>query len=132
MVRSIIKEVIIILLLIVAILLALGVVFYDYIPTNKQIPSVSTYKTSESMSKELSEQVKEEEQVLVTMQVTEQDLKGLKTSKDYKPGKSNPFSSYKDETQVDENGNPITINGTVGSSSAGTTTNTFYKPTGTK
>ena len=48
--KSVLKEIIIILLLCCAICLILGVVFYDYIPTNKVIPStVEPYTTSNTI-----------------------------------------------------------------------------------
>lgn len=133
MVKSIIKEVIIILLILLAVVLALGVLFYDYIPNNKTVPSVQGYKTSDSVSREIAEQVTEDAPVLVTYRVTEEDLKELQKTKTYKPGKANPFSTYEDPdpvNQVDENGNPIvnSAKGNVGTSSG----NTFYKNTGTK
>ena len=53
MIKSIIKEIIIVLLLLVAVVLALGVLFYDYIPMNKIVPSVASYTTSEEIKKEL-------------------------------------------------------------------------------
>ena len=43
MVKSIIKEIIIVLLLLIAIILALGVLFYEYIPSNKTVPSVANF-----------------------------------------------------------------------------------------
>ena len=55
MLKTIIKETIIIALIIFAIVLALLIMFYDYLPNNKIIPETVTY----SMPKELSE-VKEE------------------------------------------------------------------------
>lgn len=43
--KSIIKEIFIILLLCIAVCLIFGVIFYDYIPTNKVVPStVEAYK----------------------------------------------------------------------------------------
>jgi len=51
--KSVLKEIIIILLLCCAICLILGVVFYDYIPTNKVIPStVEPYTTSNTIKEE--------------------------------------------------------------------------------
>ena len=38
MVKSVIKEILIMLLLCIAIVLIFGLLFYDYIPTNKMIP----------------------------------------------------------------------------------------------
>ena len=136
MTKSLIKEIIIILLLILAIILALGILFYDYIPTNKTIPSVGTYSTSDTVQAELDEKITKDETVLVTYEITSSDLKTLEKTKDYTKGKANPFSTYQTV-----NGSS---NGDVGTGSTGTTTNsittdtsgtksgTFYNNTGTK
>jgi len=136
MVKSVIKEIIIVLLLILAVILALGVVFYNYIPSNKYVPPIQTYKTAESVEKELSEQVTEDETVLVTYEITAEDLKNLQKTQTYVGGKENPFSTYEEPVQNtdDENvtGENGTINTNVNSANSGTTTNTFYKNTSTK
>lgn len=135
MVKSVIKEIIIILLLIVAVVLALGVLFYNYIPSNKTVPQVQTYRTAESVEKELKEQVTEDETVLVTYEITTDDLKNLQRTQQYVGGKANPFSTYEEPVQNTEDGN-MTNNNSLGtnvnSANAGQTTNTFYKNTGTK
>lgn len=136
MVKSLIKEIIIMLLLLLAVILALGVLFYDYIPNNKTVPSVPTYKTADSVKQEIEQVVSEGETVLVTYEITSDDLKQLQTQKAYDPGKVNPFSTYVEP--VEEN----TENGEGGSGSIGTNVNTanggtssgntFYNNTGTK
>lgn len=138
MVRSIIKEIIIILLLLIAIILALGVLFYDYIPTNRAIPSVGTYSTAESIQTELDEKITQDETVLVTYEITASDLKTLEKTKDYTKGKSNPFSTYQNVNGYsDGNVGTGTANGTTNTNSVNTNTgnakgNTFYSNTGTK
>lgn len=138
MVKSIIKEVIIILLLLLAVVLALGVLFYDYIPSNKTVPSVSTYKTAESVAKELQEQVTGDEAVLVTYEITSDDLKQLEKTNEYDAGKVNPFSTYQTPVENTQDTNNVTngtssINTNVNTSKGGTSEgNTFYKNTGTK
>ena len=138
MVKSIIKEIIIVLLLLIAIILALGVLFYEYIPSNKTVPSVATYTTSQSVKDELNEQVTEDETVLVTYEITESDLKTYEKTN----GKANPFSTYENETP-DENNvtNTNSINTNTQSNNAGSSNsnsnsnssnNTFYNNTGTK
>ena len=52
MVKTIIKETCIILLLIVAILLVLGIVFYEYIPITKVVPEKVSYTIPESVRNE--------------------------------------------------------------------------------
>ena len=53
--KSIVKEIFIILLLCIALCLVFGVIFYDYIPNNKVVPStVEAYKTSNTRNSRLS------------------------------------------------------------------------------
>lgn len=93
MAKSIIKEIIIMLLLCVAILLILGILFYDYIPTNKVIPTKEAYQTPEEVKNELSEEVTEMEKTEVSYEITDADLNIYKQSKSYNPGKKDPFAN---------------------------------------
>ena len=62
MVKSVIKEIFIIILLILAILLVLGVMFYDYRPSTKTIPTaVAEYRLSADIQEELDETIKASE-----------------------------------------------------------------------
>ncbi|MCI8392584.1 MAG: hypothetical protein HFJ24_02455 [Clostridia bacterium] len=135
MAKSIVKEIIIILLLLLAVILALGVLFYDYIPNNKTVPSVPTYRTSDSVAKEVNEKITESETVLVTYQVTTDDLKALQKTNTYVPGKANPFSTYVEPVQNTEDENNITNNSSTNTNTTknnSSTGNTFYPNTGTK
>ena len=51
--KNIIKELIIFLLLVLAIILILGVLLYEYVPTNKIIPEKVSYTTPENIKSEL-------------------------------------------------------------------------------
>lgn len=138
MVKSIIKEIIIIMLLLLAVILALGVLFYDYIPTNKVVPKVSTYKTAESVDKEIHAQIVEEKPAIQTYEIKQEDLSEYQKTNVYEKGKVNPFSSYakpventeenNNVTNTNTNTNSMNTNVTKGNSSS----NTFYKNTGTK
>ncbi len=135
MVKSIIKEIIIILLLLLAVILALGVLFYDYIPNNKTVPSVSTYKTSSTVQNELDEKVTEAEPVLVTYEITSEDLQKLEKSNVYNKGKANPFSTYENKVVETEDKNNVAGDGSIGANVSGgnaSSENTFYQNTGTK
>ena len=77
MVKSIIKEIIIMLLLCVAILLILGVLFYDYIPSNKVVPGKIAYSTPENIQEEVNEEVIEANKTKITYEVTDADLNAL-------------------------------------------------------
>ena len=135
MTKSIIKEIIIILLLLLAVVLALGVLFYDYIPTNKMVPKVETYKTADSVSKEIEENVTEKEPTIERYEINESHLSEYQKTNVYNKGKVNPFSTYADPTP-DPNAVNNDMSGTNSmntnvpkSNSAG---NTFYQNTGTK
>jgi hypothetical protein len=121
MAKSIIKEIIIVLLLILAILLILGVILYEYVPSNKQLPETISYKTPQNVKEKLvSIEGVDEDQVILTYELNQTDLYNYQRINEYKPGKSNPFSTY--ETQKAEN---TSTNGT------GTTTNSSGNTAGT-
>lgn len=103
MVKSIIKEIIIMLLLCVAILLILGVLFYDYIPTNKVVPSKIAYSTPENIQEEIDETIIEANKTKITYEITDADLNIYKQTNSYVAGKKDPFSM--EETTVNENVN---------------------------
>ena len=111
--KSILKEIIIILLLCCAICLILGVVFYDYIPTNKVIPStVEAYKTSNKIKEEIDEEITEFQKQTIVMEITDSDLKLHKQEKSYDSGKINPFAKSSSGTTNTDNGNGNTIGNT--------------------
>lgn len=103
--KSVLKEIIIILLLCCAICLILGVVFYDYIPTNKVIPStVEPYTTSNTIKEEINQEITEFQKQTIVMEITDSDLKIHKQEKSYDSGKINPFAKSSSGTTNTENG----------------------------
>ena len=117
MTKTILKEIIIVLLLCLAIILVLGILLYDYVPMSKTVPNQVAYTTPEDVKQELLESgTLDESEVIMTYEVNNDDLNNYRRVKDYKPGKANPFSSY--ETPVAEN----TTNSTNGTSTTGTAT----------
>lgn len=113
MAKTIIKELIIALLLCLAIILVLGILFYEYVPMSKTIPNPVSYHTDEEVKKELaSSESIDADKVIMTYEVDSTDLNNYKRVEDYKPGKANPFSSYEkaeNETGT-QNGNSATGN----------------------
>ena len=103
--KNIIKEIIIFLLLVLAIILILGVLLYEYVPTNKMIPEKVSYTTPESVKSELqTDESVDNAEVVVTYQIDSTDLSNYKKINEYVPGKKNPFESIKqDNTTTDEN-----------------------------
>ena len=105
MFKSVIKEIIIMLLLCIAIVLILGVIFYNYIPTNKAIPNkLTAYVTPENVKTEIEEKISESEKEEVTYQIDATDLRLYKQTHGYTTGKVNPFSAIANDTQNVENG----------------------------
>ena len=102
MAKTIVRETIIILLLCLAIILVLGVVLYNYVPTNKVVPTEVSYVQTEEVNKAIKESVSADNtQVILTYEIDEADLRNYKKSGDLNPGKTNPFSPIK--VEEDEN-----------------------------
>lgn len=119
MLKNIFKEVFIMLLLCAAIILVLSIVFYEYNPINKVVPSTITYSMPETLS-----DVKEElntpllnndEQVIRIYTITEDDLKIYKKT-NYDAGKANPFTVTNTGVTGTENGENETTSTGNGSS----------------
>lgn len=116
--KSIIKEIFIILLLCIAICLIFGVIFYDYIPTNKVIPStVEAYKTSNTIKDEISQEIVDYPKQNITLEITDSDLTLKKQDKSYDSGKANPFAAA--SASASDN----TTNTPGGNTNTGTNTN---------
>lgn len=103
MVKTIIKEIGIVILLIIAIILILGIVLYDYIPNNKSIPTKpQAYEFPSDIKEELQENVEEGQNIIKTYYIDDTDLNAYESKKDYKKGNPNPFgdSSTSSSTEV--------------------------------
>ncbi len=149
MAKSIIKEIIIVLLLCLAIMLVLGILLYEYVPITKTLPNEVSYTTPENVKQELlSSSDVDDTQVIMTYEVNQDDLNNYRRVQDYVPGKANPFSSY-ETTATDPTGNGSSTGGSSSnssssnSSSGNTSSNTttddnsssgghFFQNTGTK
>ena len=132
MIKSIIKEIIIMLLLCIAILLILGILFYDYIPTNKVIPTKEAYSTPENVKVEIEEEITEIEKTEISYEITDADLNIYKKSSSYRPGKSNPFALQSSSSNVEVDGS-VEDGSTGGNTSnenvSNNSTGTFFNDT---
>ena len=139
MLKSVIKEIFIILLLSIAILLILGILFYDYIPINRVVPQKEAYSTPDEVKKEIEEEIAESEKIEVTYEVTDADLNIYKQTGSYSEGKANPFalgSTTEGNNTNEENGangtgnnnNNVDNSDTVDKNSTGT----FFNEEGIK
>lgn len=154
MVKSVFKELVIVLLLCLAIVLILGILFYEYIPIGKEIPEQINYSTSETVTKQIEEADELEKEdgknSTATEDIKSDDLNNYRRTQDYVPGKANPFSSYETSAEAPtENGSSTggsssgSTSGGSGSSTSGSSTSTsdddnsssgghFFQNTGTK
>lgn len=127
MIKSILKEIIIVLLLCAIILFVLGILFYDYNPINKVVPNKIAYTVPENVRNELQENVQNTLSVENKVYTIEgSDLNIYKKSKTYNPSKENPFASTSTEkSNVTTSGNTIKTNDNAQNTNAnGTKTNT--------
>lgn len=133
MIKSILKEIIIVLLLCAIILFVLGILFYDYNPINKVVPNKIAYSVPENIKNELEENVQNTLSVENKVYTIEgSDLNIYKKSKAYNPSKENPFASTSSEdTNTPNNTVKTNTNSEQGENTAnGTKTNTSTNNTG--
>lgn len=132
--KGVLKQVLITLLVLIALILVLAIIFYQFLPTNKIVPvKVTEYKTPESVSQEINDNTSEQEfsSVNELLEITDSDLSKYKSTKSYNPGKSDPFS----EVEEDPTG-AVDISSTGSKSSTSTstedknTTDNYYKASG--
>lgn len=132
MAKAIIKEIFIMLLLCVAIVLVFGVIFYDYIPTNKAVPNkLEAYVTPENIQEEIDEEIMEMNKIEVSYEITESDLDLYKQTHSYTPGKRDPFSASTENTNNTGENNTGNNNGS-GTNTDPNSTGGFFNETGLK
>ena len=129
----------IILLLSIAILLILGILFYDYIPINRVVPQKEAYSTPDEVKNEIDEEIAESEKIEVTYEVTDADLNIYKQTGSYSEGKANPFalgSTTEGNNTNEENGANGTGNNNNNDDNSDTvdknSTGTFFNEEGIK
>ncbi len=140
MIKTILKEGIITILLCVAILLLLSVIFYDYNPLTKTVPSTIAYVAPNEIKEELEGEISRLNTTNIVYTIEGADLNIYKQSNSYVSGKSNPFatsvvgnSNIIGNSQINSNGstqvNEQIIDNTVRNPDS---TGTFFNNTGTK
>ena len=106
MIKSIFKEILIILLACVAIVLLMAVIFYNYMPSNKIVPAkVTAYETPANVEAEITEDTIESYNTTSEKNYTieNSDLLMYQASSSYDPGKPDPFQAYTGETVPNTN-----------------------------
>lgn len=94
MAKTIFKEIGIVLLLLIAIVLILGILLYDYIPNNKTVPAeVEAYTFPSDIKEELSTTIKGEQKIVRTYYIDSDNLSLYENTKEYNKGRANPFAT---------------------------------------
>lgn len=106
MIKTVIKEAIIVILILIAITFILGILFYESIPNNKTVPvKIQSYNLPQDVEEELKESISGAENIVETLRVDDSDLDQYEATNDYNKGKADPFRDY---TKQEENtGNNI-------------------------
>lgn len=118
MFKTIVRETLIVILILIAIILVLGILFYDHIPTSKVVPvKIQSYDLPDDIQEELKESVSGEENIVTTYRVDDRDLDLYESNDNYDKGKANPFVDYSQETtntntssNTNGNGNNVNTN----------------------
>lgn len=113
MVKTIVKETGIVILLVIAIILILAIVFYDYVPNNKTIPiKPQAYEFSDDIKAELEENIDEGQNIIKTYYIDEIELDNYESTSDYNKGKPNPFADTSTITNTAKNTTANNVNST--------------------
>lgn len=113
MVKTILKESIIVLLLCISILLILSILFYDYNPVGKVIPNKIAYVAPNDIKDELLEEENIETEIQIQNKVYTiegSDLNIYKKSNAYNPSKENPFVSTPIDSDTSSSENTVKTN----------------------
>ena len=140
--KTIVKEIFILALVLVAIGLVLSIILYNYSPSKKALPNKVAYTTPENVSQEISSMSDAEATtpVTITYELDETNIKNSQKSGVYNSGRPNPFGDVDkpeentNETNTTTNGTSTSNSSSTGSSSNSTTNNTtsYLPQTGTK
>ena len=124
---KVIKEIMIMLLVCLVGILLFAVVFYEYIPSRKEVSEVAAYEPTSAVKEQLSDNIDQmDEQVILTFEqgdyeVTSTDLNRYKNKNIYVPGKANGFAGNGSEGDVNNNST------SGGSSKSGNSSNSNTK-----
>lgn len=132
-VKNSIREITILLLWILAVILILGVLLYQYVPVNKIIPETISYTTPEEVKAELqnenSSENAEEDTLPLKYNIDATELNNYKKIQEYVPGKKNPFASItqndSQNSESESTENTKTENNTGANSGSNSNTNSI-------
>lgn len=101
MFKTIVKELFILILLSIAIVFALGIFMYDYVPIGKVIPEEVRYVQPNEVASEINNRQNVTFDLYnnnITYEVNGIDLNVYQKTNEYVNGKANPFEAYSSNT----------------------------------
>ncbi len=125
MAKTVFKEIAIGLLLLIAVILLLGILLYDYIPNSVTVPKKEqAHELPQEIKEELKETLAQESQnIIKTYYIDSSALTVYENIDSYDKGKRDPFTSYKTSTAYGGTSTGTTGSSTSGNSSSNGTTN---------
>lgn len=115
----IVKEIFIMCLLCLAIVIILGVLFYEYIPSAQTFPKPLKYEKDENIVEILKEtETTTNTQIVLKSYNINQDDLNLYKQQDYDAGKTNPFAAYSAQSDGSEQSTGGSSQNSGGSSSS--------------
>ena len=123
MAKTVLKEIVIGILLLVIIILLLGILLYDYIPNSVTVPAkVQAHEMPSETKEELKETLAQESQnIIKTYYIDSSALTVYENLDSYDKGKRDPFTSYEESTSGTTTG--TTTGSTSGSTSGSSGSN---------
>lgn len=124
--KKALKEIAIFILLCLAVTLVLAILFYNFNPSGKVVPSKVTYTVPEAIKEELQEATEKSEtsikveDKIYTIEGT--DLNVYKKNRSYDSGKTNPFETI--QTESTASGTDTTTKTVINGSTKSTNTTT--------
>lgn len=124
--KKVMKEIAIVLLLCIAIILVLGLLFYQYIPSNKIVPNKVAYQLPENIAQELNNDIDDASFVNITYTLDSSEIQQSERKNEYDPGRQDPFAAIEQENTNTNSSNSNTSgsNSSSGNSSTSGNTNT--------
>ena len=129
---KVIKEIIIMLLICLLTMFIFAIALYKFIPNKKAIPEIQEYVADSDIKDLLEDDIKNrssDENIILTYEVTKNDLAGYQKTYTYVPGKANPFAPVSEDPETNATTN--TTNTTGGSSTSSNTSTTTNSSTST-
>jgi len=122
---KVIKEIMIMLLVCLLGMLIFAVAFYEFIPNRKAVPEVVSYEATEKVKALMADDIDQrDDQVVLNYKVTSSDLNNYKVTKDYVPGKANPFAPVSKDPETRATTSNSGNSGNSGNGNSGSTQET--------